>query len=1071
MPLCRVAALLLSAPSLPSCVWYNALSGPAPREEGRNRVVLGLNLSKDFDSGTRALDFPSENTIDDIHVLVFNQNNNLVDIKPAERLTPDPGPDPGYNPGQPYSGRYDYVVTLPTNTGANTTRLVVLANSAAILAGTTGTDSLSRYIGRTYDEVTGALYDNLAGRMYPAATGRVPMWGETPQIRIAPGNNNHTVDVTRAVARIDVGVGQASWDVATRAYTWNGRTETGALIPFRITSVTVVRPNNRYAIVPARANRTGGSATAPTVPPGTSAYSLADSKTDFTFDTPTGYITYGIYAPEADIVIGAGGRPGDANHQNRMALVVGGNYDNSPATTCYRLDFAAGGDLINVLRNNLYMFNVASATGPGFATVDEAYASMSMNMTVDVLQWSEPNMGNIAFDGQSTLAVDKRQVTLFSNLYTTAISGDDNVVQIRTDVPAGWTVGGIVASDGTPAPPWVSVSPMQGPGGNTTTRMTVSVDANNSGAERTATLTLAAGRLRLPVRITQGIRPAISLSIVDGAGQEIRHLVFNNPVAGAAPLSQSFTVNWLPATNPVGVVASQTAQYEFPNPGGNPAVSDGAPYTDMPWPEQTGTKRFTVSPPALTAAELGANPFITKSSRFDMSVGNGFNTVTKSIALTQLQYNLRVEQAPGTTQNTVPANPMEGLWYAQIGGRRFTYNVRSNSNWTISAIAETRLSDAGAPLIVPPAAGSGDNLAVGATGTANTTPGGGTRELFTTSNTRRGNSGYADITYSSDPAGRFTSVVHRIFLPSAQFTVYGIVKMGDQNANFYNIFAGTNRVVGPSTRSNHLHPTINNRANFGTNLNGSGSTATPASTVFTSPVYVTGVNYNDPSNLTVTDINDAVAAGADMLYISGSTRFGDDVGRAIFDNFLARNKPVFLAGEDPASSIAILRQGVATGTPTNSTSALNGNAPVYQFYDIADPILEGPFRINGTTTLRGQYWGCDGIGSVAYSLSDASNMIFYSNATNQSGGTDSGYTGNNRTTCFRYTNYPFIFAADGGFAGTFDTSQTRTPAWTDNNGNPALKNRYGGGATKRNTANAFFVDNVIAWAIQRRTTQ
>ncbi len=303
--------------------------------------------------------------------------------------------------------------------------------------------------------------------------------------------------------------------------------------------------------------------------------------------------------------------------------------------------------------------------------------------------------------------------------------------------------------------------------------------------------------------------------------------------------------------------------------------------------------------------------------------------------------------------------------------------------------------------------------------------------------------------------------------------------MADQNANFYNIFAGQNRQNSYSTRPQHLHPVFNDQRNFGTNLNGSGNDATPSSSVFTGPVNVNGVNYNDGSNLTVADINDAVTAGADMLFISGSTRFGNDVGQAIFDNFLSRQKPVVLAVEDAGTIIATLRP-ILTGSGNqllNSSGPMNGNAPVYQFRDIpGDPILQGPFG-----DLRNQYWGCDGNGSIAYWFTIRTNIISYSNAVNQSGGTDNPPQGltpqfgtgmSDGMTSFRIISHPLIFIADGGFAGAFNqTANDRGPALINTNTNlPAPRPNYGAG-TRRDTWNAYFIANAVAWAIQRRTNQ
>jgi hypothetical protein len=402
-------------------------------------------------------------------------------------------------------------------------------------------------------------------------------------------------------------------------------------------------------------------------------------------------------------------------------------------------------------------------------------------------------------------------------------------------------------------------------------------------------------------------------------------------------------------------------------------------------------------------------------------------------------------------------------------GAVYNYNVRSNSDWTISSVVEhPRTTASGMTPLIAAHTGS-DNVYTGAAGLSNTTPGGGYREQLTTNPNARGNSGYADVTYTSNPTGRFANVTQRLFFPSAPFVVYGIVKFSDPNVNFYNIFAGaTNKTPGTSTRSQHIHPMLNATNNYGINLSGSGNTATPSSTVFVPAITVNGVNYNDGSQLTVTDINDAVTAGADMLFISGSTTFGDDTAKAIFDNFLAKDKPVLLAVED-ANTMSALWTYVGSGRLVWTSQALNGNAPVYQYKDVVnDPIIYGAFG-----WLRNLYWGCDGTGSIAYAPDDMSQLVSYSNAQNRSGATDSavGNENNGWTTCFRLNRYPLVFAADGGLAGCFDTSDTRAPALINTSGNtPTYKANYGGGSTKQSVYNSYFIANTIAWAIQRRTT-
>ncbi|MDR1671215.1 MAG: FimB/Mfa2 family fimbrial subunit [Alistipes sp.] len=406
-----------------SCIEAPEWTTDIPAELDDVRLRLRLNTPADFDSPefaapeTRGMNYLAENTIDNIYVLVFDQNNNLFDIKPGEGTTNDPNTAQG-----------TFTLTLPAG---GTRRLLVLANAAATLAATIGTDNTSRYIGTPYNDVVAAISSAVTGPLYPGTppTGRIHMWGETGQIPITMSNSSQTIQLMRGVSRIDVGVGQMTYNPTARTYSWDGRTAGGVAIPFRLNHVYLMRPNNRQAIVPAVASRdANGRVVAPTIPAGTTAYSVAESQALFGYTTPAGWSTQDIYTAEFNCMMGAGGTPGDANHVNRMALVVGGFYNNSTTETYYRIDFANNGVMMNVLRNNFYQFSIANIAGPGFPTVAEAYTSLAMNMAVSILVWNQADMGNIVFDGNSFFGIDRQEVHFTPN------AGQSQTVNIRTNI-------------------------------------------------------------------------------------------------------------------------------------------------------------------------------------------------------------------------------------------------------------------------------------------------------------------------------------------------------------------------------------------------------------------------------------------------------------------------------------------------------------------------------------------------------------------------------------------------------------------------------------------------------------
>jgi hypothetical protein len=272
--------------------------------------------------------------------------------------------------------------------------------------------------------------------MYNSATDKaIPMWGESGAIIIEPGNTSKTLQLTRAIARIDVGVGSVVKNGT--AWEWSGLNAASETIPFRLAHVYVMRPNNQYAVIPNPAAAVG----APTIPTGTTAFTAANSETTFgyaaTASATGGFTSQDIYVPESDIMMGVGGKSGDINHVNRMAIVVGGYYDGSATETFYRLDFAVNKMLVNVLRNHLYQFNISGVSGPGFPDVQTAYESQSMNMTVDIYDWNAIDMAELFLDGSSYIMLG-RSTNLPNDdriAYVYRSSGTTDNIEMRTNIP------------------------------------------------------------------------------------------------------------------------------------------------------------------------------------------------------------------------------------------------------------------------------------------------------------------------------------------------------------------------------------------------------------------------------------------------------------------------------------------------------------------------------------------------------------------------------------------------------------------------------------------------------------
>ncbi len=383
-----------------------------PETTGDEPVDVRLHLRTPggfFAPRTRALSAADENTINNIYVLVFDRNDRLTAVHRGEDVEDNDG-----------SGTGQFTVTLEPSMGGEKSKLVVLANAEDILDARgiidpADPETPSGSVGDSYSDI---IADIQASFTAPFSGSTIPMWGETPEaITIAASTGTQTIELMRSVARIDVGIGKTpAYDSTTDSWTWNGKN--GAEdIPFDLTGVWIVNPNTAYTVIPAPGNvqnaGNNGRVTSPTTS-GTPFGADTDQKAEafgHTAITNSHYISRGIYVPEADVKITPTAKPGDANHNNRMALVIGGHYAGSQTPTYYRIDFATKEDgLLNVLRNHLYQFNISKVSGAGYPSVREAYEASAMNMTVEILRWDEGLITDIWVSGDDYFGIERRSV-------------------------------------------------------------------------------------------------------------------------------------------------------------------------------------------------------------------------------------------------------------------------------------------------------------------------------------------------------------------------------------------------------------------------------------------------------------------------------------------------------------------------------------------------------------------------------------------------------------------------------------------------------------------------------------
>ena len=101
-------------------------------------------------------------------------------------------------------------------------------------------------------------------------------------------------------------------------------------------------------------------------------------------------------------------------------VVVKGEYNDGTSTKSYwyPVDFvqADGSTLSNVLRNFRYNFNIASVTGKGYDSEEDASIGSSQNIKVTLIPWDEETSGEIIFDGENYFSIESKSVKLYGHV-------------------------------------------------------------------------------------------------------------------------------------------------------------------------------------------------------------------------------------------------------------------------------------------------------------------------------------------------------------------------------------------------------------------------------------------------------------------------------------------------------------------------------------------------------------------------------------------------------------------------------------------------------------------------------
>lgn len=404
----KIAMVVLAIAVMPSCV-KNDIDGGGTTGTGKEREVV-FSFDVPGKPNTRALDEQQEYHVKSAEVLVFHPGGAFKRLEYAEYVDNDD------------ANIYDkkFKVTLPEGTWD----LIFLANSrewieksflgsdadlnsltrdgaAAMLKATLGNTANDKWCANSSD---GAKYKH------------IPMWGEKTAT-ISDGTELTDIKLVRMLARIDVILD-------------------GAQSNFKLNSVRLYNRNTEGYIMPKLGSGNWDASENKVL----KSHIPAQNKVKGPLVYEDGEIVNGLYCKEEIYIFEA--EKGKAytesllDYQKNTCLVIGGYFDkdnNTSNETFYRIDFAKGGNYIELLRNYHYEVKIKEIGVPGLTDPDEAAESFPADIDVEILGW------NTGYTADNNLGESFTFDISSSFLEFIGPSGQDRVeLKITTDHPDGW---------------------------------------------------------------------------------------------------------------------------------------------------------------------------------------------------------------------------------------------------------------------------------------------------------------------------------------------------------------------------------------------------------------------------------------------------------------------------------------------------------------------------------------------------------------------------------------------------------------------------------------------------------
>ena len=488
---------VLALALLSSCLKDHLPNRPKDRN---NRITFVVNISVPPNSATRAIPDRGveDNRVDEITILLFDAATlkyvdfvrvdtptDIVTVAGNENLKKFTVliPKGEYktlimaNAAQFIDAEYDLDAGTVIGDGSNMTDLFISEIEEAIsytISVSNTTPNIAKY---------NAKPGSSGYRPFAMSSGR-----EDLTIPLASNDyyTNNPISLLRDVARLNLVVGIPS--TADTTFTVSEI----LLLPYNTKSTIVATPGrwnttlNPDPLFTPFVNNPNSDVIRPHVQqPAGINYAISYSSADFDTD---GNCIYEIFT-------------GEAPASWKTSLIVRGNVkmgSNTYNDRWFKLEFRMPNDQdslehVNILRNYSYTLTIKDIGYTGWSTKELALENEAEGIITELEATPEDGLNEIVFNSSNHLAVDRSKIIFFS------ASAGNEPMRIFTDYDKGWTIEPIGSS-------WLTVSPMNTGAANvlgTSTPVTLTTTANNTGLIREASFVATAGNLRKTIIVRQ----------------------------------------------------------------------------------------------------------------------------------------------------------------------------------------------------------------------------------------------------------------------------------------------------------------------------------------------------------------------------------------------------------------------------------------------------------------------------------------------------------------------------------------------------------------------------------------